>query len=97
MLMKSFNRKVAVYVGLLVLSFDVFLCYIQYPVGFIRFLSFFVNIPGVIHISVLGVFAPHLTSFEWMFVYIVIFALSAAFWSVVFGFIFSHKLPPKAR
>jgi len=92
--MKAFNRKVAVYVSLLVLIFDAFLCYIQYPEGFIRFLSYVVNIPGVIPVAILGIWAPHLTSFEWKFVYVGMFALSAAFWSVVFGFIFSRKLPP---
>jgi hypothetical protein len=93
-LMRTFNRKVAIYVGLLVLAFDGFLCYIQYPVGFVRLLSYGVNIPGLIPIAALGSFAPPQSKFGWWVGYIGMFVLSAAFWAVIFGLIFRRKLPP---
>src|ERR1051325_5720835 len=97
MAMKTFNIKVAIYVGLLVLTFDAFLCYIQYPVGFVRLLSYVVNFPGVIPVAILGIWAPKLSTFGWWIVWISMFVLSAAFWAFIFGLAFSRKLPPNTE
>jgi len=97
MIAQTFNRKIAVFVGLLVLASDVVLLNLEHPPlpGAICVLA--VNFPGYIPaVLVTMAIAPFLTAPLPTVWYVVsdvcVGLLSAIFWAFIFGYVFRRKV-----
>ena len=92
--MKLFNRQLASYIALSLLIVDAFAVSLHSHFFFLLFVvGFLVNQPGVFLVFGITLVFPSLRDSA-VFLSFASCILSAAFWSVIFGFVFRSKLPP---
>ena len=95
--MKTFNRRLAGYIALSLLIVDAFAVNLHglqsHLLVALLLVWFLVVQPGVLLVAGITWFIPSLMN-STVFLSFASCVLSAAFWAVVFGFIFRSKLPP---